>query len=223
MFSSAQRMCLNFFRISPRSAGSGYGLNLGYEAESFGVQAVYQGYKDVPATSGATYSATNPAGLSATLYDTAGWMLAGKYKYQALTVKAGYENYKRKASSDTAASLGSLSEFGYTFTYSTTASASSLSNYTGADKNYKVTWVGGDYNLTKDLNLGAGFYSVKYDGTSATTATKQNYASLVLDENLSKRTDVYAGIAQENPSGPGIAAAAQQSVRTIAVGMRHRF
>jgi predicted porin len=212
------------------TAGSGYGVNVGYEASNFGVQAVYQGFKDVAAT-GSSSNVTG--GVAATLYDTAGWMLTGKYKQDALTVKAGYEAYKRKASSDSAATLGSLSEFGYAFSYTapvtagaacnSTGNPSSLCSYSGADKNYKVYWFGGDYNLSSSLNLAAAFYSVKYDGTSATTATKQNYASLVLDDNLSKRTDVYVGIAQENPSGPGIAAAAQQNVRTFAFGMRHRF
>lgn len=204
------------------SAGRGVGANVGYEAFGFGVQAVYQTFKDVIATSGATFSATNPQGLSGTLYDTSGWMLTAKYKYEDLTVKAGYESYKRKASSDTAASLGGVSEFGYTFTNGT-----NLTNYSGADKPYKVYWFGGDYQFTKETDLSLGFYDVKLNSYgTGNNDSDEKWIALILDHNLSKRTDVYAGFDHQKPGGTAYQNTTTTSypqVNVLAVGVRHRF
>ncbi len=214
-------------------AGSGYGLNVGYEASNFGVQAVVQSYKDVLATSGATFVAGNPQGVSGTLYDTQGWMLTGKYVLNELTLKAGYQSYKRKASSDTAATIGSMNEFGYVFSTGTPAN---LTNYVGADKQYKIIWLGGDYNLTSNLNLGLAYYRVDNmavtafatgaaftTGSTASNDAKQNFYSAVLDYNFDKSTDVYFGAMFQNTSGTLAAGVSYVSVATYAGGVRYRF
>jgi len=219
------------------SAGRGLGLNLGYEADVWGVQAAYQSFKDVLATSGASYTTsttvggvttatvTNPEGIKGTLYDTSGFMLTGRYKWQDLTLKAGYEGYKRKAASDAASAIGGLTEFGYSFTYSTTPGAlNNLSSYTGADKKYKLYWFGGDYSFTPDTNLALAYYQLKLDAATDVKDSDQKWISLVLDHNLSKRTDVYAGYDHQTIGGTAFPSSEYPGgVNVLAVGMRHRF
>jgi predicted porin len=204
------------------SAGRGVGLNVGYEADVWGVQAAYQSFKDVLATSGTAYTATNPQGIKGTLYDTAGFMLTGKYKWQDLTLKAGYQGYKRKAASDAASALGGLNEFGYTFSSSVTG-LDNLSSYTGADKQYKMYWFGGDYAFTPDTSLALAYYQLKLDAATDVKDSDQKWISLVLDHNLSKRTDVYAGYDHQSVGGTAYATGYPSGVNTLAVGMRHRF
>jgi GBP family porin len=204
------------------SAGRGVGLNLGYEADVWGVQAAVQSFKDVLATVGTAITATNPQGVKGVLYDTTGFMLTGKYKWQDLTLKAGYETYKRKASSDSAASLGGLTEFGYTFSSSVTG-LDNLSAYSGADKKYKMYWFGGDYAFTPDTDLALAYYQLKLDAATGVKDSDQKWISLVLDHNLSKRTDVYAGYDHQSVGGAAFAVGYVSGVNTLAVGMRHRF
>ena len=201
------------------SAGRGIGINVGYEAAGFGIQAAAQSYKDVLATLGTATTATNPQGVKGVLYDTAGFMVAGKYKFGDATLKAGYENYKRKGSTDSAAGLGGITEFGYTF--STTAG--NLTAYTGADKNYKVYWIGGDYNVAQNTNLALGYYQITLDAAEGVKSSDQKWMSLVVDHTLSKRTDVYAGLDHQTISGAAFAVGYPTGVNVLAMGMRHRF
>ena len=223
------------------SAGRGLGLNLGYEASNFGVQVATQSYKDVVQTAGAAQSVTipttlptkatvvNTTGVAGTLYDTSGWIVTGKYMIEGFTFKAGYEKYKRKGASDTAAGLGGISEMGYTFS----TALGNLSNYTGTDKNYKLYWIGGDYDVMANTNLAIAYYNFKVDPfyssdtAKSTTGSDQNekWISLVLDHNLSKRTDVYAGYDHASMGGSytSVDTHNQTSASVFAVGMRHRF
>ncbi len=205
------------------SAARGMGMNLGYETSNFGIQAVAQTYKDVVQTAGATPTTTNSTGLKGTLYDTTGWMVTGKYLIDGFTFKAGYEKYKRKSASDKAAGLGGISELGYTFS----TAMGNLSDYTGADKNYKLYWAGGDYNIATNTNLALAYYQFKLDLIAGTTNTDQSekWVSLVLDHNLSKRTDVYAGYDHASMGGgyTTVVAHNQSGANVLAIGMRHRF
>lgn len=211
------------------SAARGMGINLGYEASNFGVQVATQNYHDVVATAGAVYSATNPTGIKGTLFDTSGWIVTGKYIIDGFTIKAGYEKYKRKGASDTAAGLGGISELGYSFS----TAMGNLANYTGSDKNYKLYWIGGDYNVATNTNLALAYYNFKLDpfyGSSTATSTagsdqNEKWISLVLDHNLSKRTDVYAGYNHASMGGSfqTVVAHNESGVNVFAVGMRHRF
>jgi general bacterial porin, GBP family len=207
------------------SIGSGYGLNIGYETDMFGVQAAYSSYTDVLATSGATFSATNPQGVAGTLYNTEGFVLGAKYSSSNLNVKAGYEEYKRMASTHSAATVGSLSEFGYQFAYSTSATAlNNLTSYSGVDKVYTIYWVGGDYKATDKLNVSLAYYNIGYNvaaGVSGGTAT-QNFYSALLDYNLSKNADVYTGVMYQNDTFQ-TASVANPNITTVAVGFRYRF
>jgi predicted porin len=245
------------------TAGRGTGLNLGYEDTGWGMQFATQSYKDVVQMAGAAYSttgtatnctpATNPTactpvtvvtavnaqGIKGTLYDTSGWVLAGHFTpAQGLNLKAGYEAYKRKGASDLAANLGGITEGGYAFS----TAIGNLANYTGQDKSYKMWWLGGDYAVSQAATVMLGYYNFKLNPflptSTATTTTgtdqTERWVSLVLDYNLSKRSDVYAGLnhlsvggtSTTNLSGGAARPAAellQTSANVLAVGIRHRF
>ncbi|MDE2422650.1 MAG: porin [Betaproteobacteria bacterium] len=203
------------------AAGSGYGVNVGYEPSSrFGVQGVWQAYHDVAATSGATYSASNPAGVAATLYDTVGYMITTHYKFvPKLDVKAGYEWYSRQNANDTAASIGSVSEFGYVF-----VSGTNLTSYSGPSKVWRIPFIGADYAVKDNLHARVAYYDLQQDAVGATGAIRQNLYSAVLDYNFTKRTDVYTGVMYQSLSGDNLAyGTGNTSATTLAVGMRHKF
>jgi predicted porin len=63
-----------------------------------------------------------------------------------------------------------------------------------------------------------GYFAVNVDAAGSTAAYTENYASVLLDYSLSKRTDVYAGLMNETT---GKASTNNQNL--IAVGMRHKF
>ena len=84
-----------------------------------------------------------------------------------------------------------------------------------------MAWIGGDYNLGATTNLAAGFYNVR-NGSGLTSGAIYAY-SLLLDHNLSKRTDVYAGLMYAQYKGAAYAAPDNANNSVIAVGVRHRF
>jgi predicted porin len=83
-----------------------------------------------------------------------------------------------------------------------------------------VASIGGDYKLSDKLGLYAGYYNLNYDTnvSSGVAAYTENYASLLLDYNLSKRTDVYLGGMQVTTGRASYA-----NTNIVAAGMRHKF
>lgn len=218
------------------SAQSGYGVQLGYEPGDFGVQFGYEGYKDgtsigaaTPIANTTTGAISNINGLTATAYDTTAYLFAGKYKITPeATIKAGYEHFTRKAASD---ALTGISAYGYSFSLAGTSGANTLNNYTGSDINYSVFWLGGDYNVTQDINVAVAYYDVKNDSYSkglnggALTAVKaqdQRYFSLLADYKLGKSTDSYFGLMNESPGGDNYATGYTNST-IYGIGLRQKF
>ena len=195
------------------SAGGG-AVNLGYDDGAFGIQAVYESFADVLKTGSSAAgidtgactlttgncTSVNNTGIgtiSATNYNTSAYLVAAKYKMDALTVKAGYEHQVLKASTDTAATSQML--YGY---------VAAVSSYTGNDLPTNVYYVGGDYSFTPTTNLAAGYYTINQveadktaTGVAGQLAGTSKYISLLLDHNFSKRTDVYAGMMYSGFSG----------------------
>ena len=194
-------------------AGSAAALNLGYESGPFGVQAVYEQFTDALKLGVSTVAGE----VTASVYDTSAWLVAGKYNFGPGNLKAGYESYTLKSPSNaaTVSTLG-LPTYGYT------ASAISAGIKVGAaNQTTNVAWIGGDYNLGATTNLAAGFYNVR-NGSGLTSGAIYAY-SLLLDHNLSKRTDVYAGLMYAQYKGAAYAAPDNANNSVIAVGVRHRF
>jgi predicted porin len=84
-------------------------------------------------------------------------------------------------------------------------------------------WFGGDYAFTPDTDLALAYYQLKLDAATGVKDSDQKWISLVLDHNLSKRTDVYAGYDHQSVGGAAFAVGYVSGVNTLAVGMRHRF
>ena len=197
------------------SNGSAYGFNIGYEKGALGLQAVYQG-----ATDAIIESAASSTTLKLTQVNTNAVLLAAKYKFSAdLTGKVTYQRYTKSAPSDQLVSPGFYNNL----------TVGAIANPT-TNASVNIASVGGDYNFSPKLNLSVGYFAVNVDATAATPANAttaaiaataaytENYASVLLDYSLSKRTDVYAGLMNETTGQAGY-----NNQNLIAVGMRHKF
>jgi GBP family porin len=168
------------------SAQSGYAFNLGYEAGPFSIQAAYEAFTDALKSSTSTVAGD----INVTNYNTTAYLIAAKYQFGPATVRGGYESYTLKAPSDTLSSLGVTSLFGYPIGNATSASA----NWSGANQDTDIWFIGGDYNFTPALNLAVGYYDVDLLSYGTTASGNIKAASALLDYHFSKRTDVYAGL-----------------------------
>lgn len=200
------------------AAGSGYALSGGYEQGAFGLQAVYESFTDV-------IKSTNPSvvgQIGALVYDTKAFFVAAKYKItNEATLKAGVERYTLAAASDSLASLGVTSLYGYTI-----STSSAAATYTGADQPNNVVFVGGDYNITPALNLAAAYYDQHAAAFSTTPSGDIRSYSLLADYHLSKRSDVYAGFMYSTFSSTdatGLYAGNNPNNYIAALGVRHKF
>jgi predicted porin len=211
------------------SANSAFTANVGYEAAGFGIQAAYEQFTDGMKTSTSAVAGE----INVTTYDTTAWLLAAKYNFGDFTVRGGYETYTLKKPSDSFASLGLTSLYGYTVANAGAASAT----FSGADQTTDVWFIGGDWNITPALNLALGFYdqnakrSDDYvaNATNPTPKTGQadgniySYSAL-LDYHFSKRSDVYAGVMYSQYKGDQWSSAVYNDSNYIAaVGIRHKF
>jgi len=207
---------------TPNSSTGGYAFNVGYEDGGFGVQAIYEAFQDVLKTSaGTAVSSTVAPNINGTIYNTSDFLLAAKYKMGDATIKAGYEHQVLSAASDQQTATSTQVLFGYTAAV-TTAS--------GVDLPTDVYFIGGDYNFTSTTNLAVGFYNVHNSEAAATTvsaagtsvnsqaSSDANYVSILLDHNLSKRTDVYAGAMLSMFSGNAYDATVVKTGTSGAVG-----
>jgi predicted porin len=202
------------------SAQSGWGINGGYEANGFGIQAAYEEFTDALKTGNSAV----PGDINVTNYNTDAFFIAAKYRFGDATIRGGYETYTLKAPSDTLQSMGVTSLFGYTIGNATAASA----NFSAADQTTDIWFVGGDYYFTPQLNLALGFYDVQPKASSDSKQLNGNayYYSALLDYNFSKRTDVYAGYMYDSFKGANFSTpfvSDNTSNYVFAVGMRHRF
>ncbi|MGO8753603.1 MAG: porin [Gallionellaceae bacterium] len=196
---------------------TGYALRVGYENDTFGVQAVYNNFTDALLAT----SSTTPGDIALNPYDTDAYLLAGKYKpMQDLTLNAGYEKFTRKSPSDV---MNIQSIWGYTVSSSTPAAGFTTS---GQSQAYDIYYLGGDYNLAPKWNLSAGYYHdaigqlsdvANKDGTIQTV-------SAVLDYKMLKMVDVYAALTTNNFSGNAFPSASfNTSVQAYGVGARLKF
>jgi GBP family porin len=210
------------------TAEGGWALNAGYEAGPFGIQAAYEAFKDALKTGSST--AVGSAGeVTATAYNTSSFMIAAKYSFGEATIRGGFEDYVLKAASDSIASLGVTSLYGYP--------VASASAFGGANQTTDVWFIGGDYNFTPALNLAVGFYdqnpkkSDDYVAAAGTTLPKTGQAdgniysySLLLDYHFSKRTDVYYGLMYSQYKGDNYPSTTYNDSNYVtAVGIRHKF
>jgi len=169
--------------------GSTLGADIGYEAQHLGVDAGYYYARDI-VHSGALVG-VNPVGSplignnvgTLTLNNDEDFYLLAKYSFGALTVKGGYERSEIKPPSDPAAPGATTDYYGF---------QGSLVNTVDASKT-NVYFFGGDYRITPRLDIAAGFYDTQLMQSADVAGGNQLEYSVLVDYNLSRRTDVYVG------------------------------
>ncbi len=90
--------------------------------------------------------------------------------------------------------------------------------------------LGVGYQLTPQTNLGAHYWHARQTGASNTAHGKVNMASMVLNHELSKRTNVYAEVDYMKLKGDGLSLTSSdgavngaKSRAGLTLGMQHRF
>jgi len=176
------------------SAGSVTSARVEYKHGQFGLSAAYQSAIDAVGYSAST------TGYAA---NVTSYIVAAKYKFNDnLNGKAAYQRVTYNNPSDTFATGTSLAVSATNpYVYSGAYSFTSITPRSVGSSGFNVTSLGGDYKFSSNLALHAGYYVVNYDaaggaainGAANDTGFTENYASLLLDYNLSKRTDVYFG------------------------------
>lgn len=198
------------------SAQSGVAAQVGYEAGPLGIQVAYEQFTDALKTGNSSVAGE----IGVTDYDTTSWMVAGKYSFGDLTLRGGYETYTLKAPSDSIASLGITSLYGYT------VDPTKAVTFASADQKTDIWFFGGDMNFTPALNLALGFYDQnpkKSDDSKQLNGNIYSYSAL-LDYHFTKRTDVYAGLMYSQYKGDQYPSATYNTSNYItAVGLRTKF
>ncbi|MDE2258833.1 MAG: porin [Betaproteobacteria bacterium] len=229
------------------SANSAGQFALGTDVGNFSTDAFVSFKKDglgtFPSTTGA------PNNMLGVVSDNKAEGLNAKYKFSRLTLSGGAEHIVYSAPSDpTMAFSGALPIGAYQVGQ---YGAPNTSAYAAVNKTVNLVFFGGKYEVTSNLDLIASAYNARnsnYTGSAGGGCASggisgasfnagrcagflQSYG-LVLDYHLSKRTDIYAGISDQNSTG-GVTTfyniganatnnAADQNTTTM-VGIRHRF
>ena len=140
-------------------AASNYGIGAGYEADGFGVQAAYQSATDtLHGANSAVAGDVNVSNVNTTAY-----MVAAKYAFGDAKVTGGYESFTITKPTDSLASIGATTYYGYQIGNPTTVTGgvtTDTADFTAADQKTDIIWVGADYNFTPAFNLAAGFYDI---------------------------------------------------------------
>jgi predicted porin len=103
------------------------------------------------------------------------------------------------------------------------------SNGVATKKTLNVYWFTAGYDLTKDLNIAAGYYHVAQNDFSAGAATAANksgtgtFGSLLVDYRISKPFDVYAGYMGSQYKDGMAAGYGLASNKIVALGARYAF
>lgn len=202
--------------------------SLGYETARFGMEVSAQSAKD--STNISSDPLANTVGVQFLNLDS--YTVALRYQIiDPLTLKTGYQRINWKAPSSPTLDNAMQQIYGYTIN-----PTSSASNDFVGTKTYNVFWFGGNYQLTSAAKLSAAFYNVTVPSgsfntqafTGAAVAAKpqmsgsDRYYSLLADYDLSKRTNLYAGLMHDIKSGL-FAGGSIQSYDTYGAGIVHRF
>jgi len=176
-------------------------------------------------------------GINAQVYNSTGYMIALKYKFDelALTLRGGFSEYQLSNGDLSTSQMGLASLYGNTIANATTSNQVLKAGTTASTH---IEWFGGDYQLNAANNLSVGLYNVvssadagygKTSGDSGQAQYTARYYSFLYDHNLSKRTDLYAAamIAQFSDFGPTLEASSTTPGFTtnhlLMVGMRTKF
>lgn len=199
-------------------AGSAFGANLGYETQTFGLQATYYSAKDA-LHSGALVGANPVRSASVgsnvgalTMNNDEAVLVAARYSIGDMTLKGGYERYELKAPSDPVAPGASASYYGYTGSVTNTVHPTKANVFFG----------GGDYKITPRLDVAVGIYDTQTLQSTGVAGGNEVQYSLLADYALSRRTDVYAGYMFTHFNGAAFAGS-ESTNYIVATGIRTVF
>jgi predicted porin len=204
------------------SAGTTTGFQLGYEQNKYGVQAIVSHTTDATGLAVPANNASIPNSVAATLQNITAEQITGRYEVtDKIGLKAGYERMF----------IGTPSNFQLYSNMPTTVSGYSISSWTANPYNYSknAVWFGGNYQLTPTVKLSAGYYYVGVPQYGKTASGTQQYTSFMVEDYLSKRTNLYAAVMNANTTGGQTSTTATGSSGVVSnqqiygVGMRHTF
>jgi GBP family porin len=202
-----------------QSAGYGWVAMLGYSAGALSFKGTYSEQTNT-VTWPVQYSNVVPPGANLQIENTKGYMLTGAYKVaDAWAVKAGYEYLTVWAPSNR--NLTNIQDyFGLLLPHPAV-------NATG-QQHYGVWWVGGDYRLTRQFDLGVGFYGIDtYNQPEVGKTYLATAYSLLADYNFTSKFDGYVGVMLMHYSGVGLdnhaPTDAFSSNALYGVGARYKF
>lgn len=198
------------------SARSNAQFNVGYEADTFGVQAAVQSTRD---TTSITATAT-PNTVNAQFEDLLSYMIALRYQaMEGLALKAGFER-------ESISAPGSYDEDRLMTTiYSYNLAANTAFGPNKRDLN--VYWLGANYQFSPATKLSVGYYNVvaasgtgSANGAALTTSdVTDTYWSAMVEYNLSKDTNLYAAAMFDTKT----AASVSSYYNTYGAGVRVKF
>ena len=203
------------------SQGAGYGwvAMLAYGAGRFSFKGTFSEQTNT-LTWPVQYSNVVTPSANLQVENTKGYMVTGLYKLaDAATLKAGYENLTVSAPSNT--NLTGIQDYFGIILPRPAVNA-------GGQQHYGLWWVGGDYHVTKEFDVGVGFYDINtYNQPEIGRTYRANAYSLLADYNFNSRFDGYLGLMLMHYSGPGLLNRAPidaySSNALYGVGIRYKF
>ncbi len=208
------------------SARANFQANVGYEQDVFGLQAAMQHANDTTAIS----ANAAPGTVNAQFENLESYMLAAHLKpVDAVTLKAGYEQIKISAPGN----YGVDSQMTTIYGYNIGAGGNTEFSPNSATKKINVYWIGANIQVAEATKVSLGYYAVntpefvKDVTTGATTPSAgDHYLSALLDYNLSKKTNFYAGVMLDTKAGNGLYATTATPIKTYntyGAGLRIKF
>lgn len=203
------------------SARSNTQLNVGYEGDQFGVEAVALHASDTTALSAGTAGTNN---VNVTFVNLDSEMLAARYTVaEPVTLKAGYERVKISAPTNYNADSQMTQIYGYNIGTNAAFVGQKIVN---------VYWLGANITTSEASKLSLGIYDAKtpaYTGTGSVAGATgdDRYYSIMWEYNLSKKTNFYAAAMKDHKSGGLLVAATGAGsitdFNTYGAGLRVKF
>jgi len=219
------------------SAKSAENVSIAWEPGAFGIVGVYQSFKD------AIGAASNNAALgliNVTAQDTAMTTVAARYKGTGWMLAAGWEHVKFSNPSNPLTDAG-ITTFEGQIVGAVTTAPYTIAGVGEVDKTQDLYYFSGNFDVTSQFNVAAGYYINKvkdYSGVPVTAvlgaknAGNNEYASLVLDYKWTKAFDFYFGYMHAmNTGGQAVGylanaagtTANENTNQTYGLGMRYKF
>lgn len=210
------------------SARSNTQLNVGYEGDQFGVEAVALHASDTTAIS----PAAGAYNVSAQFVNLDSEMLAARVQVaEPVTLKAGYERIKISAPSNYNADSQMTTIYGYQITGNSAFVGQKIVN---------VFWVGANIVTSEASKLSLGIYDAKTpaytgsgvqptpaNGAAAGSTGDDRYYSIMWEYNLSKKTNFYLAAMKDHKSGALLVATSGPGsltdFNTYGAGLRVKF